>query len=80
MFRAGPDRLKLVDEVSSGGAAPVSVAAAHGRVYVLNSGNVAAFDRDDGTLRPIGAQDLAAGAAGAAQVSVTPDGKALVVT
>ena len=50
-----------------------------GRVYVLNSGgtaNVAAFDREDGTLEPLGAQDLAPGAAGAAQVSVMPDGKA----
>jgi 6-phosphogluconolactonase (cycloisomerase 2 family) len=80
VFRAGPDRLKLVDEVASGGVAPASIAAAHGRVYVLNAGNVTAFDREDGTLRVIGTQALAAGANGAAQVSVTPDGKALVVS
>jgi 6-phosphogluconolactonase (cycloisomerase 2 family) len=80
VFHAGPDRLKLVDEVSSGGVAPASIAAARGRVYVLNAGNVTAFDREDGTLRAIGTQALAAGASGAAQVAVTPDGKALVVS
>jgi 6-phosphogluconolactonase (cycloisomerase 2 family) len=83
VFHAGPNRLTLADVVPSGGAAPDSVAAAHGRVYVLNSGgtaNVTAFDREDGTLRKIGAQDLTAGASGAAQVSVTPNGKALIVS
>ena len=83
VFRAGPDRLELIDQLSSGGIAPVSVASARGRVYVLNSGgtaNVAAFERGDGTLRALGAQDLEAGAAGAAQVSVMPDGRSLIVS
>jgi 6-phosphogluconolactonase (cycloisomerase 2 family) len=83
VFKAGPGRLELIDQIPSGGTAPVSIAAARGRVYVLNSGgvaNVAAFDREDGTLEPLGAQDLAPGASGAAQVSVMPDGKSLVVT
>jgi 6-phosphogluconolactonase len=79
----GPE---LVDTVPSGGVAPVSVTEDHGRVYVLNSGGtprvVALSRRSDGTLEPIarGTQDLTAGAAGAAQVSVTPDGRSLVVT
>ena len=83
VFQAGPDRLELIDQIASGGTAPVSIAAARGRVYVLNAGgtaNVAAFDREDGTLEPLGTQDLAPGAAGAAQVSVMPDGKSLVVS
>jgi 6-phosphogluconolactonase (cycloisomerase 2 family) len=62
------------------------VAEFHGRVYVLNSGgtpNVAAFFRwFDGSLKPIpgGTQALAPGADGTAQVSVTPDGRSLVVS
>ena len=72
--------------MASRGVAPASVAEHHGRVYVLNSGgtpNVAAFwRRSDGSLKPIpgGTRALAAGADGAAQVSVTPDGRALVVS
>lgn len=49
-------------------------------MYVLNSGgtpNVTAFRA--GTLEPIGSRDLP-GALGAAQVSVAPDGSALVVS
>src|SRR5215207_2971734 len=86
VFRAGPRRLRLLDSVASGGTAPVSIAEHGGRVYVLNSGatpGVAAFTRhDDGVLEPIpgGIRDLAPGAAGTAQVSVTPDGRALVVS
>ena len=84
-FRVG-HRTELAGTAPSGGVAPTSVAEDHGRVYVLNSGgapNVVAFSqRPDGTLEPIpgGARDLAAGAAGAAQVSVTPDGRSLVVS
>lgn len=78
--RAG---LRVAGTVDSGGLAPASVDEHHGRVYVLNSGgtaNVTAFDADSGELTPIagGSRDLP-GAAGAAQVSVTPDGSALVV-
>ena len=76
--------------VPSGGIAPVSVAEDHGRVYVLNSGdtpsrgaaNVTELASVFGHLVKVrgGSQDLAAGAAGTAQVSVTPDGRRLVVT
>ena len=85
VFRAGR-RTKLVDTAASRGAAPASVAEHRGRVYVLNSGgapSVSAFwQRRDGALKPIpgGTRELAAGAAGAAQVSVTPDGRSLVVS
>jgi 6-phosphogluconolactonase len=69
VFKAKPGRLKLVDIAGSGGAAPVSVDEQGGRVYVLNSGgtpNVTAFARR-------GNGDLVA-------ISVTPDGRSLVVS
>ena len=84
VFRAGHTR--LIDIVSSRGVAPASIAEHRGRVYVLNSGgtpSVAAFRRwSDGSLKPIpgGTRELAPGADGAAQVSVTPDGRTLVVS
>jgi 6-phosphogluconolactonase len=83
VFDAGRSGLALEDVAPSGGVAPNSVDEHHGRVYVLNSGgtpNVTAFRaRRDGSLEAIGSRDLP-GALGAAQVSVAPDGKALVVT
>ena len=84
-FRVTSDGLDAVDTVGSGGVAPASVDERNGRVYVLNSGavaNVTAFAADaSGALEPIagGSRDLP-GAAGAAQVSVAPDGSALVVS
>jgi 6-phosphogluconolactonase (cycloisomerase 2 family) len=86
VFRLGHREPHRVDTAASRGVAPVSIAEHHGRVYVLNSGgtpNVAAFRRSlDGSLTPIpgGTRALAAGASGAAQVSVTPDGRSLVVS
>ena len=86
VFRTGPGGTRLLGTVSSRGVAPASIAEDRGRVYVLNSGgtpSVAAFWRGfDGSLRPIpgGTRDLTAGADGAAQVSVTPDGRSLVVS
>lgn len=77
--------LSAADTIASGGSAPASVDEQDGRLYVLNTGgtpNVTAFTvADDGTLSPIagGARDLP-GAVGAAQVSVAPDGSALVVS
>jgi 6-phosphogluconolactonase (cycloisomerase 2 family) len=77
-------RTRLIDTVSSRGVAPVSIAEHRGRVYVLNSGgtpSVSAYWRwFDGSLKPIGTRELAPGAEGAAQVSVTPDGRALVIS
>jgi 6-phosphogluconolactonase (cycloisomerase 2 family) len=77
--------LTLVDRVPSGGVLPNSVDIDRGSVYVLNAGgdapNVTAFDLGGrGDLRTRGTAALTAGATGAAQVSATPDGRALVVT
>jgi 6-phosphogluconolactonase len=75
--------LAVVGTTPSGGTAPTSVDERRGRVYVLNSGatpNVTAFAaRRDGTLEQIGTRELP-GALGAAQVSVSPHGRALVVS
>jgi 6-phosphogluconolactonase (cycloisomerase 2 family) len=83
VFDAGRGGLALESVAASGGVAPNSVDEHHGRVYVLNSGatpNVSAFRaRRDGSLEPLGTQALP-GALGAAQVSVAPDGSALVVS
>jgi len=83
VFDAGRDGLALEDVAPSGGVAPNSVDEHHGRVYVLNSGgtpNVTAFRaRRDGSLEQIGRRDLP-GALGAAQVTVAPEGDALVVS
>jgi len=84
-FGVTREGLALEDVAGSGGSAPASVDEHHGRVYVLNSGgtpNVTAFRAGrDGTLEPIagGRRDLP-GALGAAQVTVAPDGSALVVS
>jgi 6-phosphogluconolactonase len=76
--------LTLVDREPSGGVMPVSVDIADGNAYVLNAGgtaNVTGFDLDgSGRLRPRNTSALTAGALGAAQVSVSPDGRDLVVT
>lgn len=83
-FRVTTSGLQVTGTASSGGVAPASVDEHDGRIYVLNSGataNVTAFTATGGTLTPIagGSRDLP-GAAGAAQVSVAPDGSALVVS
>jgi 6-phosphogluconolactonase len=85
VFSVGRTGLALKDVAPSGGTAPNSVDEHHGRVYVLNSGgtaNVTAFRaRKDGSLDPIaGGRRELPGALGAAQVSVAPDGDALVVS
>src|SRR5215218_8435510 len=84
-FRVGRrGHLTLVDHQPSGGVTPNSVDIADGSAYVLNSGgapNVTGFDVDgSGRLRARSTANLAAGAAGAAQVSVAPGGRDLVVT
>ncbi len=83
VFRTGP-RTRLIDVVGSRGVAPASIAEYRGRVYVLNSGgtpSVTAYWRlPGGSLWPVATRELAPGAQGAAQVSVTPDGRSLVVS
>jgi 6-phosphogluconolactonase len=81
-FRVEHGHLVRPAVVDSGGVAPTSVDEQDGRVYVLNSGgvpNVTAFSARHGRLRRLGSQDLP-GALGAAQVSVAPDGRRLVVS
>jgi 6-phosphogluconolactonase (cycloisomerase 2 family) len=78
--------LTLVDRLPSGGVLPVSIDIADGSAYVLNRGdnavpNVTTFDVDPrGRIRARAVTPLAPGAIGAAQVSVAPDGRSLVVT
>ena len=84
-FRVGRrGHLTLVDREPSGGNTPVSVDIAGGSVYVLNRdgvANVTGFDLDgSGQLRARTTTSLTVGATGAAQVSVAPDGRDLVVT
>jgi 6-phosphogluconolactonase (cycloisomerase 2 family) len=83
VFDAGRGGLALEDVAPSGGVAPNSVDSRGSHVYVLNSGatpNVTAFRATrSGSLEPIGSRSLP-GALGAAQVSVAPDGSALVVS
>jgi 6-phosphogluconolactonase (cycloisomerase 2 family) len=76
--------LTLVGRVPSGGTMPVSIDIADGTAYVLNQGgtpSVAAFSVDrSASLRPRSVTPLPDGANGAAQVSVAPDGRSLVVS
>jgi 6-phosphogluconolactonase len=84
VFRVSHRRTRLIDTAASRGVAPASIDEHDGRVYVLNSGgtpSVTAYWRlPGGSLWPIATRELAAGAQGAAQVSVTPDGRSLVVS
>jgi 6-phosphogluconolactonase len=84
VFRVGHHQTRLIDTAASRGIAPASIAEHRGRVYVLNSDgtpSVTAYWRlPGGSLWPIATRALAPGAEGAAQVSVTPDGRSLVVS
>jgi 6-phosphogluconolactonase (cycloisomerase 2 family) len=56
VFRVNGDRLTLLQDVTSGGSFPVSIAARGNVVYVLNAedgGSVAGFRWGQGGLRPI---------------------------
>jgi 6-phosphogluconolactonase len=76
--------LTLVDRVPSGGTLPVSIDIEDGTAYVLNQAgtpSVATFSVDrSANLHPRSVTPLPAGSNGAAQVSVAPDGRSLVVT
>lgn len=79
-------KLTLLSHVSSGGIQPVSVTMHGDVVYVLNAGEVSCisgFRLDSkGKLAPMAdsTHSLSAPATGAAQVSFTPKGDALVVS
>ena len=85
-FRVGSDgALTLAGTVSSGGDLPVSLAVSGNLVYALNTGsNTLRGFRVTGGARlvalPNATHALAPGAAGAAAVRFTPDGRYLVVT
>jgi 6-phosphogluconolactonase (cycloisomerase 2 family) len=78
--------LKLVDRVASGGTRPISVTTRRGLAYVLNAAapaNVTGFFLSPrGKLQPIAGatRALSADNVGPAQVELTPDARALVVT
>jgi 6-phosphogluconolactonase len=84
-FAVNGGTLTLVDRASSSGNRPVSVAISNGYVYALNqiSNTIGVIALgSDGSLTALPAQTkaLAAGANGAAEVRVSPNGHALVVS
>ena len=86
VFAVTPSGLDLLDRVASRGMRPVSITVHRRLVYVLNAGgtgNITGFKLDgEGNLHPIAnsTRPLSSAAAGAAQVSFSPDGGVLVVT
>ncbi len=84
VFAVDGTHLHRVAVVASGGAGPASVTAAHGRVYVVNTGgnDVTGFWATRHGLSPIagGSAPLASADSGAAQISLNPAGTALAVT
>lgn len=85
VFRVGPDgSLTNQGQVASGGDRPVSVTVADGFGYVLNAASlsVGSFRYDGRGVAGTGnaGAPLGAGAAAPAQVSLTPDGRNLLVT
>ena len=84
-FRVGADgRLTLVSRVSSGGTLPNSIATHGTLVYALNSGNstVSGYRVVNGAQLvavPNSVRSLPQGAAGAAAIRFTPDGRRVIV-
>jgi 6-phosphogluconolactonase (cycloisomerase 2 family) len=85
-FAVDGAELTLVDRVASGGTRPISVTTRRGLAYVLNAGtpaNVTGFFLSPrGKFQPIAGatRGLSGDAVGPAQVELTPDARALVVT
>ena len=83
VYAVGSNGLELLQTVSSGGAAPKSVAEHAGLVYVVNTGDgsLVGFRMSEEGLKalPDGRVELPDGA-DPAQVGFTPDGSRLVVT
>jgi 6-phosphogluconolactonase (cycloisomerase 2 family) len=86
IFRVNGTDLDLADQVSSGGSQPVAVAALGNLVYVLNSGgagSVVGFQLNPaGHLKQIANSTafLSANVTGGASISLSPNGKFLLVT
>ncbi|ACU74238.1 putative 3-carboxymuconate cyclase [Catenulispora acidiphila DSM 44928] len=87
---AGSDSVSEFSVASSGalkllgtyrtGTGPLSVAVHGNDVYVLGQNTVTAYWRFGSTLAQVAQRPLSAGTSGAAEVAVTPDGSALLVT
>ncbi|MBE9031750.1 beta-propeller fold lactonase family protein [filamentous cyanobacterium LEGE 11480] len=86
VFDSWKGKLKLTDRVSSNGERPVSVAVQGNFVYVVNAGSnsVSGFrlNRFTGKLKPLpnSSRALSSDNTAPAQVSFTPNGRALIVT
>src|ERR1700722_3906828 len=86
VFRVQGTDLDLSDQVPSGGSQPVAVAELGNLVYVLNSGgggSVGGFQLNPGGHRKQVANStafLSANATGGASISLSPDGKFVLVT
>ncbi len=78
--------LMLLNRIGSGGMTPISITVYNSLVYVLNAGGTGnitgfAFNQQGQLFQlPNSTRDLSSSAAGAAQISFKPNGKALVVT
>jgi 6-phosphogluconolactonase (cycloisomerase 2 family) len=85
LFAVRPDGLELEATAPSGGIRPISVSVRGSLLYVVNAGgagNISGLVVGPGSLIPLAGsmQPLGAGSSGPAQVSFSPDGRALVVT
>src|SRR5205823_7460995 len=84
VFKVVESGLEPVQTVSSGGAAPKSVAERDGLVFVLNTGKpgVTGFRLTETGLEPLMGAEMPLSAANAepAQIGFTPDGSMLVIT
>jgi len=84
VFAVESDGLRLNGRIASGGRTPTSVGMRGELVYVLNNGtpNVCGFELSGGALMPLEGSErpLSGAKADPAQVAVTVDGSALIVT
>lgn len=82
LWVSGSGALTPASTVPSGGTTPVSVTVHGNLVYVLNAGSISGFRLHHGVLTPLAGstRPLSSGAAGAAQIGFTPDGRYLLVT
>ena len=86
VFDARKGKLRLADRISSNGERPVSVTVQGSLVYVVNAGsnNVSGFrlNRFTGQLKPLpnSSRALSSDNTAPAQVSLTPNGRFLIVT
>jgi len=85
VFRVRGASLRLLDQAESGGSEPLAITQRGSLVYVLNgaaAGSIVAFRWDDRRLRqiPNSTVFLSGTSAGGSSITMSPDGKTLVVT